>query len=65
MFEEEVETSFIRQANVPIRGREWGLLHFLSIACLLVSLATAAGAIFRIIVVCKGFMPVHNEVQIF
>lgn len=51
----------IRQASVPKWSRKWMGLQALSIVCLLVSLATGAGAIVRIIIACKDFEPFRTK----
>ena len=51
----------IRQANVPKWTRNWMALQALSAVCFLISLATGAGAIVRIIIACKDFEPFTTQ----
>lgn len=51
----------IKQADVPKWQRKWIALQVLSVVCLCISLATGVGAVVRIIVACKDFVPFQTK----
>lgn len=51
----------IKQAKVPRWQQKWVSLQALSAVCLLVSLAGGVGAIVRIIIACKDFVPFQTR----
>ena len=51
----------IKQAEVPKWQRKWVGLQVLSMLCLLVSSAVGVGAIARIIIACKDFVPFQTK----
>ena len=51
----------IKQANLSKWQAKWIALQVVSAACCMVSLAAGVGAIVRIIVACKDFVPFQTK----